>query len=215
MKKKEVSLDEILLPGESEYRDEDRLRLYHRMYDEGCDEVVDPIIVTSPGPLDEYKKQMDEYFENKADNPMNSVRINQSIDQRQNEAEHVFQKVEEYGLWLLDGTHRSIAATLNGREHIDALEVEEDSDIQELEQMIQSGELINFPHSGKKLDEMRESFLSYAMGYTSGKLPPKGVTLGTDSRVQVKGTVKDYFNTLIEKSEGEEGLPNYMIENIE
>ena len=215
MKKKNVSLDDILLPNQSEYRDEDRLKIYHRLYDKGFDEAVDPIIVTSPGPLDQYKKEMDEYFSKKSDNPTNSVRINQSIDQRRKEAEHVFQKVEEYGLWLLDGSHRSIAATLNGREHIDALEVEEDSDIQELEQMIQSGELINFPHSGKKVDEMRESFLSYAMGYSSGELPPKGVTLGTDSKVRVKGTVKDYVNTLIEKSEGEEGLPNYMIENME
>lgn len=208
MKKKNVSLDDILLPHQSEYRDEDRLRLYHRLYDKGFDEAVDPIIVTSPGPLDEYKKDMDEYFENKADNPRNSVRINQSIDQRQNEAEHVFQKVEEYGLWLLDGTHRSIAATLDGREHIDALEVEEDSDIQELEQMIQSGELINFPHSGKKLGEMRESFLSYAMGYDSSGLPPKGVTLGTDSKVRLQGTVNDLAETLVM----EENIPRYMID---
>ena len=208
MKKKNVSLDDILLPHQSEYRDEDRLKIYHRLYDKGFDEAVDPIIVTSPGPLDEYKKDMDEYFENKADNPRNSVRINQSIDQRQNEAEHVFQKVEEYGLWLLDGTHRSIAATLDGREHIDALEVEEDSDIQELEQMIQSGELINFPHSGKNLDEMRESFLSYAMGYDSSGLPPKGVTLGTDSKVRLQGTVNDLAETLVM----EENIPRYMID---
>ncbi len=73
------------------------------------------------------------------------------------------QRIGECSYFLLDGNHRSAAATL-AHQPIYALEIKTDEDLAEARRMVDRGELFNFERPESSVKEVYTSFVHYLVG---------------------------------------------------
>lgn len=72
-------------------------------------------------------------------------------------------KLRSSGYLLLDGNHRTAAATLN-HEPISALELQTDEDFTEVRKMVERGELFDFKRPEETIKPLYISFINYIIG---------------------------------------------------
>ena len=106
--------------------------------------------------------------------------------------------INESRFYLLDGNHKSAAATLT-RNPIYALELQSDEDIAKIRKMIERGELFDFKRRETSLKNLVISFEEYALGEES-QLSPNDVE-------QIR-TVQQRIDELTSNGD----LPQYMKE---
>ena len=133
---------QIIVPGEYNLGNESILKIYFRVFDRGHGGDLPPAIVThkskiKPSYLDETFSRgqgQDEFYQRLMDS----------------EAEYL----------LLDGNHKSVAATLC-HNPIYSLGLERREDIAKARGMMRNGELFDFPHNKDSLEELANSFIEH------------------------------------------------------
>ncbi len=108
------------------------------------------------------------------------------------------QRIVECDYFLLDGNHRSAAATL-ARQPIYALSIETDDDVVEVRRMVERGELFNFQRTEDSIEKVYASFVEYILGEELNPLA---------GRMEDLRTVKERIDELVSS----DGLPAYMKE---
>ncbi len=142
MERKILQPEQIIVPGEYELGNESILKIYFRVFDREHDKDLPPVIVTHKSKInpsylsDSYsdKQKADEFYQMLMDS----------------EAQYL----------LLDGNHKSVAATLC-HIPIHSLNLERRTDIAKVRKMVKHEELFDFPHKQDSLIEIANSFIQY------------------------------------------------------
>ena len=176
MKNARLLPEQIIVPGEFDVHDEAILKIYFRIFERGHGTDMPPLLVAhytsanmlaTPGEFDSsiYMPGADFY-----------EMCNRTL-------RNAFSSGAEY--FLLDGNHKSIAATLANKP-IQVLELERGDDYQQLEKMVQTGELFNWDIPGKNLEESMRG-LKFALMNDLDRSNPLPLTL----KERVDGLVLD------------------------
>jgi hypothetical protein len=139
---KEITLqpEQIIVPGEYNYGKKSILQIYFRIFDMEHGKDLPPSIVI-------WKDNI------------NSSYLNDAFSRGQGQEEFYQKLIESKAEYLLlDGNHKSIAATLC-HSPIHSLELEKSSDIAKVIKMVENGELFNFPHDETTLVELANGFI--------------------------------------------------------
>jgi len=150
MKRLKLKPEQIIVPGEYKLGNESILKIYFRIFDSGCGDCLPPIVVMNKNVRIPFYK-LESSFEN-------YIRYNNYLREFLNENSNV-----EY--FLLDGNHKSVAATLS-HTPISVLELQEDLDIENCKRLVRRGELFNWTIPGNSLDGIAEELGDYL--YHSG-----------------------------------------------
>jgi hypothetical protein len=181
---KSVSLSprQVIVPFEFLLHSESMLKLYFRIIQRGSGDVLPPVLVARPGHSDR------EFIRTRSVNHTETEELFNEID------DHVARRG---ALYLIDGNHRAVAATLC-RRPLAALEIESDDDLEELEKMAARGDYLNVP-----------AFPLEA--YEHGWLPTKLAALVTSLEERHQGrevlTLEDRTKRLAKERQ----IPDYMI----
>ena len=147
MERRILQPEQIIVPYEYKLGNEAILGIYFRIFDRGHGEDLPPVLVAKPNHSD--RDSLLRHFVDKEG------------------FERYFKTIDEMGnvLYLMDGNHRGVAATLC-RKPISAIELQNDDDLARLEEMVKTGEyfnLPNFPQEYPKLGKLR-SAVTYLEG---------------------------------------------------
>lgn len=206
MERKILQPEQIIVPGEYELGNESILKIYFRVFDRGHGEDLPPAIVTSSRfdqnllpPAREYKRCMRaiEEDEKKGEyvNPGRRNHDRKCYEEGMAEYLGILEKVAQFdkngvGYFLLDGNHRSAAATLT-YQPISALELQADEDLEEVRKMVKKGELFDFKREDTSLVELVGSFYEFCK-----------------DELEDFNTIKERINRLTSNGD----LPKYMKE---
>ncbi len=163
MERKILLPEQIIVPGEYEVSNELILKIYFRVFDRGHGRDLPPVIVV-------HKEMYDIFLDVTELDPRNiNYRNDKSFYENYNRiVRNAYAAGAEY--FLLNGNHRSIAATLT-QQSISALEIRVDEDIRTGNQMVETGELFDEPIVDETLN---------------------------DSRLKLKGHLKEYLLSNVE-----------------
>ncbi len=140
MKELTLPSDQIIIPDSGDIiRNDDILRVYFRVFNQGQGNVLPPCIVTHKDKIDPT------YLARKFNDTVGATQFYRKL----------MNAKPEY--LLLDGTHKTLAATLT-YSPISVLELESDHDLAKIREMVQSGELFSFPHNDP-LTEIANEFI--------------------------------------------------------
>jgi hypothetical protein len=141
MERKMLQPEQIIISGDYELGNNKILQIYFRIYDRGHREDIPPVIVINKNKIrPSYVREKLQY--------MIATDLYQKI--MSSKAEYL----------LLDGNHRSVAATLY-HNPIDSLEIQVTKDINLAKKMVKQGELFDFPHEEKSLTALAHAFFSH------------------------------------------------------
>ena len=129
MERKILQPEQILVPFEYELGNEDILKIYFRIFNKGSGDYMPPVIVVKPE-IGQDRALVKKWYGEKSD------RLYECLDKLQSANEGLY--------YLLDGNHKGVAATLC-HAPIQALEIKKDNDLDELESLVETGELFNLP----------------------------------------------------------------------
>lgn len=183
MQRKLLGPEQIIVPGEYQVASEGILKIYFRVFDNGHKKDLPPILVVSsyvdPDNLDEainhreWIEQLDDIRKTREfsdyviteEERLERECYESNMNNIYRPALEKIKKLRESGAThlLLDGNHRSIAATLT-HNRVHALELQRDEDLMEARQMVERGELFGFPHEGKTLSEITSEFCYFIGG---------------------------------------------------
>ena len=206
MRKKVLQPGQIVVPAEYELGDESSLKRYFEMYHYGQGDVP-PIIVAKANTIKEKERQ--QRLRNRlhridkwgAMSPLNYLQATHYIASIQDEFRWYSTLIKHAPYCLLDGNHRSTAATLT-HSPIQAIELHCDEDVAQIKKMIEEGDLSGHG-SLETSHSLRDLVLSFEEFCLGGK-----TTLNNMGRMKDVRTVKDRIDKLV--SEGR--LPRYMAE---
>jgi hypothetical protein len=181
---REVSLspEQVIVPFEFLLHSESILRLYFRIIQRGAGDVLPPVLVVRPAYSDR------EFIRKRSVNHPETEALFQEIDDR---------VARRGALYLIDGNHRGVAATLC-RRPLAALEIESDDDLDELDGMVKRGEYTDVP-----------SFPLEA--YEHGWLPTKLGALVTALEERHQGREVLTLDERTERLASQGEIPDYMI----
>ena len=129
MKQLALSPDQVIVPFELLVGEERMLRLYFRIMRARAEELLPPVLVARPRLSDR------EFILERSVSVPDAQRFFAKIDRL----------VEERGaVYLIDGNHRGVAATLCHRP-LTAFDVEDDRDLRRIETMGKNGEYLELP----------------------------------------------------------------------
>ncbi len=193
--------EQLLVPGEYELADDTVLKVYFRVFDKGHGADLPPAIVARSDVISSKNRsaELEQRIRRKKNwvarggNPQDAL---QSADELIEAYKNLSQKIESSPYYLLDGNHKSAAATLT-RQGIPALELQSDKDIAEVKNMIEKGEIFNFNRDETTLTDLVHSFEAYILGI-KGEQP---------KNINYLRTVRERINELVFNGD----LPKYMI----
>ncbi|MBN1156137.1 hypothetical protein JXA85_00840 [Candidatus Woesearchaeota archaeon] len=192
--------EQIIVPDEYELGDESILKIYFRVFDKGHGGDLPPAIVTKAGSIQGFKEKLEEcYGDWETRNP-------DDVAARRKDYIELFGILNQHPYMLIDGNHKTAAATLT-HNRISALELQTDIDFEEIQRMIELGELFDFKRPERNLDKLRESYVAQCLGLPGSTLPPS-LTLGTHSLLKYTKTIRERVDDLTSSGD----LPQYMIE---
>ncbi len=142
MERRILQPEQIIVPGEYELGNESILKIYFRVFDRGHGEDLPPTLVTHKSKINP------SYLRGRYDEGYHPNEFYQKL--MDSEAEYL----------LLDGNHKSVAATLR-HSPIYSLDLEDRADVGKARKMVRNGELFDFPHEGDSLVEIANSFITY------------------------------------------------------
>lgn len=177
MEKRILQPEQIIVPGEYEVGNEAILKIYYRVFEAGQGSILPPAIVAHHGIAS--MEPLKRWFTSSA----------RHIDDYQD-------KVREFtargaGYFLLEGNHRSIAATLT-RQGIPVLELQPGDDMGQLRRMVETGEMFDF--------QLDEETAELCAGECARYLTSKGF--------ENMMTLRDRVDKLTSNGH----LPGYMVE---
>lgn len=200
MERRLLQPEQIIVPGEYELGNESILKIYFRVFDRGHGGDFPPAIVTTSGSLERVKDRLEEYFTNYED------RFPEIVAARRNDYTKFSGILQQHPYLLIDGNHKTAAATLT-HNPIHALEIQTDSDFEEIESMIERGELFDFKRPERSLDRLRDSYIAHCLGLQDDRIPPRGLVRGI-SNLKYTKTIKERIDELTSNGD----LPQYMKE---
>lgn len=208
MRRISLPSEKILVPGEYELGNESILQIYFRVFCKGNGGDLPPIIVARSDIVSTLERQTrlnDELrlniewgrFAKNRGSIWAEDTVNEAIQNRPLNYQTFEKKIAEAPYYLIDGNHRSAAATLTHRP-IQSLELQGDDDFEEIRRMIETGELFGFSREEESLRGLVLGFEQHILGDWSGG----GVGLDNFK------TVKERVDLLVSAGE----LPQYMID---
>jgi hypothetical protein len=229
MKNLMLKPEEVLCPGEYDQFTPETVRMYFHMDKKGHAADWPQIIVVKSGPQAEmvawFETKIREFMHEGENRPWEPAQKNAA---QKNASSNIFRKVymhflnaaEKSPYFLIDGNHRTIAATL-AHSPIHSLEVERNEDIGEIEQMVARGDLLGFPHEVKTVDELRNDFIANCTDmYEFKRDGNKNWGVAMNPAVQYVKSFKDRVSELVLNDElarkNGEGLvfPEHMADMI-
>ena len=206
MERRILQPEQIIVPGEYELGDESILKIYFRVFDRGHGGDLPPVIVASSHfdqsllpPAKEYERsiRLIEEWERKGEyvNPGSRAHTKKCYDNNIAEYSGIIEKIAQFNeagarYILLDGNHKSAAATLT-HQPISALEIQADTDLEEIRRMVEGGELFDFKINNPSLVELVGEFYNFC-----------------NNRLEDVNTVRERINRLTVNGD----LPQYMKE---
>ena len=198
MKKRILQPEQIIVPGEYEIGNESILKIYFRVFDKGHGKNLPPAIVTTVGSFERLQDRLEEGYKRW------EKKEQEIVAQRRDDYKMLFEILKQHPYILIDGNHKTAAATLT-KKPIFALELQRDKDFEEIERMIERGEIFDFKRPERSLDELREGFVAHCLSLDDiatryglmGSLLPG---------VRYTKTIKERVNELASNGD----LPQYM-----
>ncbi len=180
MKRRILQPEQIIVPYEYKLGSENTLKIYFRTCDKGHSRDLPPVLVARP-------KFSDRDF-----------LLDHFVDKEG--FRDYFRRIDEMGevFYLIDGNHRGVAETLCYNP-INALELQNDDDLEQLEKMVQSGEYFNLPNF---------PFEYHDLGWVDGKLKSAVTYLEEEQKSRKILTLRQRVNKLTSNGD----LPEYMKE---
>ncbi|MDO8509170.1 MAG: hypothetical protein Q7S27_05810 [Nanoarchaeota archaeon] len=202
MREIELQPEQILVPGEYKLGNESILKIYYRIFDRDHGRDLPPVITARADFISESQRQ--ERFERKIEMLNRQIKEFRAVDagyflplvKKDFETFSVLIKKSPY--YLLDGNHRSAAATLT-HNPIRALEIENDDDISKIEEMVEKGGVFDFKFKEKDLYTLLSSFEDYCLGEEHA--------IGRGKIDKVK-SVRERVDALVSNGD----LPQYIID---
>jgi|SRR3989338_3164072 len=207
MEQRILQPEQIIVPGEYELGNESILQIYFRIFDTGHGQDLPPVIVTRGDLIkDDKKKRLEGVVEKvlswkdhaQGSGAVWADKTAQENIQKLRDAYQLFlTKMGESEYYLIDGNHKSAAATLT-HSPIYALELQSSKDIAEVRKMVRRGELFNFERPETSLRKLVASFEEYILGDD----------WGNGAHIEDLRTVRERIDELTFKGD----LPRYMTE---
>jgi len=199
MERKALKPGQIIVPGEYEIGNESILKIYFRIFDSGCGEILPPVTVARADVIDpaERKARLDRRLARIKSHGYPNILYGERV--AIGDYEHICSLIQTAPYYLLDGNHRTAAATLAGHD-IDALELQNDGDLLEVRRMVDRGELFDFKRSETSLYELLMEFECFCMGN-------ENVISGPPNKDMVR-TVEQRVEEMVRNGH----LPGYMTE---
>ena len=191
MKEKILEPEQIIIPGEYDVANETILKIYFRVFDKMHGKDLPPVFVAHKDVANMFSVlEMNE----DDTNYWYYRKINEAYN---NQLKEVFKSGAEY--FLLDGNHKSIAATLTHKP-IRALEILTDQDLKKGAKMVESGKLFNWTIPGETITETMKQLKARLYNYTFHFFREERID-------DCPLTIRERVDKLIFK----EDLPQYMI----
>lgn len=192
MKKIILQPNQLIVPGEGGVSNYDILNIYFRVFSNGQGKILPPTIAVHKE-IANIVFLPEEYKDEELWQRRNYENFNRILNSNYGVGAEYF---------LLDGNHRTIAATLTNNPII-ALEMQEDEDIQKVKTMVEKGELFNWTISGDSLkkicNNLKEHLYEYFINNVEGFYCKEIYNFPL--------TVKDRIDKLVTNKE----IPDYMI----
>ncbi len=163
MKRRIIQPDRVLVIGEYELGNPEILKIYYRVFERGHGEDLPPMIVASPGTEEERgKRLLAELVRIRATDPRSLVYAYDgstyttkkgAIEKTEEAYRRLEEKIREIDFYLIDGNHRSAAATLANQQLV-CFELETDRDLEDTRKMVSTGQLFGFPHEHTSLKDL-------------------------------------------------------------
>jgi hypothetical protein len=139
------------------------LKIYFQVFKDCGDDCLPPIIVGTIKSTAEWKKRLEEGYSR-------WVRREPAlVELRRREYNALFKTLGVTPYYVLDGNNRALAAALN-RKNLRVLYLDVDSDLSEIQRMLNDGELLSFPHKVQSIEELEGRFLQHFLDLNN--VPP-------------------------------------------
>lgn len=200
MERRLLQPEQIIVPGEYELGNESILKIYFRVFDRGHGGDLPPVIVTTAGSFERLQDRLEEGYKMWEDQKP------EIVAQRREDYGALFEVLKQHPYLLIDGNHKTAAATLT-HNPIPALELQRDEDFEEIERMVEKGELFDFKRPERSLDKLRDSFVAHCL--TLGDIAARyGLLSSTSPKVRYTKTIRERIDELTSNGD----LPKYMKE---
>lgn len=158
---KTLTLDSSQVLATSDLSPQDSLsfQIYYRVFRFGAGDCLPPIIVGTIKSASEWKSRLEQGYARW------ELKRPEVVKARRREYGILFGTLTRTPYYILDGNHRALAAALN-RKKLNALQLECDADLVEIERMVASGELVPFPHKAQTMEELEGVFIRHFLNLT-------------------------------------------------
>lgn len=213
MKTRKLKPEQIIVPGEYELGNESILKIYFRILERGHGKDLPPVVVTTLENIDKIKVKKwledSEYGFRKWEEPrLRDQLYSGTLEARRKDYEILFKVLEKTPYMLIDGNHRTAAATLTHKP-ISALEVQTDEDLEEVRRMVKRGEIFDFKRDETSIYHLRRGFIAYCLELNIREYDGN-ITFPADGRSWLRYTksIKERIDELTSNGD----LPQYMKE---
>lgn len=209
MIRKKLNSEEIIVPGEFELGNESILKMYYRVFEKGHGNCLPPVLVTKFKKFDfkNLENWLEDCFRHWEKPELKGMLHSGTLEARRKDYRNLFEVLKN-SYALLDGNHKSAAATLAHRS-IQALEIESDQDLIDIRTMVEKGELFDFKREETSLCYLKKEFVAYLLNLNVRE-SDGNITFSNTSCSTLKylGNIKQRIEQLV--SDGE--LPQYMVD---
>jgi hypothetical protein len=201
MKKLTLAPEQVLATDTSFPEDDLAFQIYYRVFAKGGGVSLPPIIVGSIKSPSDWIARLEIGYSHREHRDPDLVR------QRRREYRILFSKLREIPYYILDGNHRALASALS-RQSLNALYLESDADLLEVERMVSTGDLLSFPHEAGSLEELEGQSIQHFLKLND--LPPNHA-LNASNKIDLTPLVSVATRAYDLCSSNR--LPRYMVKN--
>jgi len=194
MERKLLQPEQLIVPGEYKLGNELVLKIYFRLFNSGHGEDLPPVIVVHNETVSDFYAKDSSELRKKDPNYLYFKRCYEAFNQAL--ANKIGAGAEYF---LLDGNHKSVAATLS-HSPIFSLELESDVDFHQGKRLVESGDLFNWTIPGDSLEE--------AVNRLRDRLFECGCLDASNFYPKTLKTVKQRVDELTSNAD----LPSHMVE---
>ena len=202
MKRRTLQPEQIIVPGEYELGNESILKIYFRIFDKGYGDCLPPVIVIGLG---DDKDKLISWLENVLSSE-HLTKYQKYVEARRKDYQTLFSILKESPYMLVDGNHRSAAATLTSQP-ISTMELQTDKDFERINKMIKAGDLFDFKRGENSPYNLKRSFLAYCLYLNPVRDDGNFIIpLSNTSVLRYTKTIKQRIDELTSNGD----LPQYM-----